>query len=362
MLAIALVLLVGSFAVSAGLTGVMRRLAPRIGLVDRPGGHKQHGREVPLGGGAAILATVGLAVGGAAVVVALLAQHRVGWVPAVVYDNLPGLAGRMPAAGVLLLGAAALFALGLIDDYRPLGPLIKLCVQAAVAGGVVALLQVRAAVFLPSLVSAALTAVWIVAIINAINFMDNMDGLAAGVVIVCGSIFTAAAAVNGQLFVPALLLVVIGSAGGFLAHNFPPARVFMGDAGSLVLGYFLAVLTVLTTYTKDFARHPTAVFMPLIILAVPLYDLVSVSAVRLAQGRRLARGDRSHFSHRLLARGMSVRAALVTIWLATAATGLAAIFLMRVGPALAWVVFAQTLCIVGIIALMELHWSKGRRP
>ncbi len=360
MVVIAVLLLGASFTVSALLTGLMRRIAPRLGLIDRPGGHKQHGREVPLGGGVAILATIGLAVGAAALAVHLIGRFDTSWAPDVLREHLPGLVQRMPSAGVLLAGAAALGLMGLIDDLRPLGPAVKLCVQGAVAVAAVWLLGVRAAAFLPAPLSAAVTVVWIVAIVNAINFMDNMDGLAAGVAVVCGAILSVAAAVNGQLFVPAMLLVVVGAAGGFLVHNFPPARIFMGDAGSQALGFFLGVLTVQTTYTRDFASHPTAVFMPLIILAVPLYDLVSVCGVRLAQGRSPARGDRSHFSHRLLARGMGVRSALLTIWLATAATGLAAVFLMRVGPALAWVVFAQTLCVLGMIGLIELHWSKGR--
>jgi UDP-GlcNAc:undecaprenyl-phosphate GlcNAc-1-phosphate transferase len=115
---------------------------------------------------------------------------------------------------------------------------------------------------------------------------------------------------------------------------------------------------VLTTYTQDFVAHPHAVLMPLIILAIPLYDMASVIAVRIASGRRIDAGDRSHFSHRLVDRGMSTRAAVGTNYLAVAATGLAAITLMRLPPHLAWIVLVQTICIVGMIALLEFMWRR----
>ncbi|MDD4891501.1 MAG: MraY family glycosyltransferase [Phycisphaerae bacterium] len=365
MLILGLVLLLGSFACSATLCAVVRRAAPRVGLIDRPGLHKQHGREVALGGGLAMLGTIALAILGGAMVVYGVARWEPGWVPEAVVENLRGLGDKMPAAMLIVVGAAALAALGLVDDYRPLGPVTKLVVEFAVVIPIVWLLQIRAAVFLPSLLSAGLTVIWIVLIVNSFNFLDNMDGLSASVTVLCGLFFAAAGIVNGQFFVPALMLVVIGAAGGFLLHNLPPARLFMGDCGSLVLGYFVGLLSVLTTYTHEFsmAGRPAAILMPLVILAIPLYDTFSVVTVRFAEGRKLLLGDHSHFSHRLLARGMSVRATLATVCLATCATGLAGIFLMRLPLRLAWIVFAQTLCILGIIALLELHWPRnGNRP
>ncbi|MCG3181656.1 MAG: putative undecaprenyl-phosphate N-acetylglucosaminyl 1-phosphate transferase [Phycisphaerae bacterium] len=368
MLLMATLLLGGSLVLGGLLTMVMAPLSRRIGLIDRPGGHKQHAVATPLGGGIAIFLTIAIVMLAGTAAVHLLdglatQGHRPAWMPPVVWVNLPGLLSRVPAALILLAGAAAMFVLGLVDDYRPLGPLAKFVVEAAVALAVVLLLKLAVVeAFLPRPIAIALPVFWIVAIVNAINFMDNMDGLAAGVVALCGLVFTAAAAVNGQLFVPALLLVVVGAAGGFLLFNFPPARIFMGDSGSSVLGYFLGVLTVQTTYTNDFAAHPAAVFMPLIILAIPLYDMASVTLVRLVQRRSIARGDHSHFSHRLVGRGMTPRAAVLTIYLAVLATGLASVFLMQVPAALAWIVVVQTLCIVGIIALLEVATSRRDQP
>jgi UDP-GlcNAc:undecaprenyl-phosphate GlcNAc-1-phosphate transferase len=221
--------------------------------------------------------------------------------------------------------------------------------------------EIHAAEFLPAPLSAALAVVWIVLMINSVNFLDNMDGLSAGVVILCGGFLVAAGAINGQFFVPGLMLVVIGSAGGFLVHNFPPARLFMGDSGSLVLGYFVGLLSVLTVFTTDADHHQAAMLMPLIMMAIPLYDTATVILVRVIKRAELLKGDRNHFSHRLAARGMSDRAVLAAVCLATCATGLAGVFLVQLPPQLAWVVFAQTLCVLGVIGFVEWHWAAPGR-
>lgn len=361
MLTVAILLLGGPLLLSALLTAAMVRVGPRIGLVDRPGaaGHKQHARVVPLGGGVAIFLTIAVTFGLGAAAILILQGWQPPWLPGIITANLPGLGKKLVAGLLLLPGAAALFAIGLYDDYRPLGAWPKLIGEIVVAGFTVWALDIRAAEFLPDAVSMAMTTLWIVTVINAINFIDNMDGLAGGVVALCGVIFTATAVVNGQLFVPAMLLVIVGAALGFLLFNFPPARIFMGDSGAYVLGYFLGVLTVLTTYTTRLEAQPAALAVPLIILAVPLYDLLSVLTVRVAGRRNPMVGDRSHFSHRLLGRGMSTRVAVLTIYLAVCATGLAAIFLLQLPAVLAGVVIIQTLCIVGIIAMLEFRWSGG---
>ena len=132
----------------------------------------------------------------------------------------------------------------------------------------------------------------------------------------------------GQVLVPALGCVFLGASAGFLIFNFPPARIFMGDAGSLVVGYMLATVSVLTTYFQSgHGTPPYALAMPLVILAIPLYDFTSVVIIRLLEGRNPMKGDQRHFSHRLVERGLSRRFAVLTIYLATATTGLAATLL-----------------------------------
>jgi UDP-GlcNAc:undecaprenyl-phosphate/decaprenyl-phosphate GlcNAc-1-phosphate transferase len=163
----------------------------------------------------------------------------------------------------------------------------------------------------------------------------------------------------GQWFVAASLALLLGALLGFLAWNFPPARIFMGDSGSLVIGFILGVLTVRTTFLphdRQWAAGWYAVFAPVIVLAVPLYDLIVVSTIRLARGKSPFVGDTNHFSHRLVARGMSRRTAVLCLYLLTAATSVAAILLPYVQTTFAaMLIFAQTLLVLGVVALLEQH-------
>ncbi len=203
-------------------------------------------------------------------------------------------------------------------------------------------------------ISGAVTVFWIVAITNAFNFLDNMDGLAAGVAAIVAASFLAASARMGQLFVPAWLCLILGSLCGFLLYNFPPAKVFMGDAGSLVVGYLLAVMSCLTTYVRPGETfYAYGVFVPLVLMAVPLYDMASVITLRLRDRSNPMVGDRRHFSHRLIRRGMSVRKAALTIYLCTAATAISATLLARVDTVGAVLVFSQTVIILAVLALLE---------
>jgi len=213
---------------------------------------------------------------------------------------------------------------------------------------------VRALEFLPPSLSIAATVVWLVLITNAFNFLDNMDGLSAGVGAIAAVILGAAAAATGQVFVPVTAFVVAGALIGFLVFNFAPASIFMGDSGSLVTGYMLGVLTVLTTFFDPVQqRTPFGVLVPVVVLAVPLYDVGSVCWHRRRAGRSLFIADRGHFSHRLVQRGMSPRSAVLTIYLATAATAMPALLLPNAGGGSAALLLAQCGCVVAIIAVLE---------
>ena len=161
------------------------------------------------------------------------------------------------------------------------------------------------------------------------------------------------------LLLPPLLALLIGALLGFLIYNFPPARIFMGDSGALFIGFVLGVLTVRTTYLlpgQDFAAGWYAVLVPVIVLALPLYDMIIVSAIRLSRGRSPFVGDTNHFSHRLVARGMSRRTAVLTLYLITAATGVAAILLPLVETTFAaMLIFVQTILILCVVMLLEQH-------
>jgi UDP-GlcNAc:undecaprenyl-phosphate GlcNAc-1-phosphate transferase len=264
------------------------------------------------------------------------------------------MAEKLPMLLAILGGGLVLQILGLVDDVRALGPWSKLAAQVLVAFALAAGFEIRAVEALGPGLSVGITVFWIVLIINAFNFLDNMDGLSAGVAAIAASIFACSAMASGQIFVPVMAWVLVGALLGFLMFNFWPASVFMGDAGSMVIGYFLSVLTVLTTYQDSEQRLlPFGVLVPLIVLAVPLYDVTSVVIHRLRAGVSPFRGDRRHFSHRLVKRGMSPRAAVSTIYLATAATSVSAVILPRADWAMASLIFAQCVCVVLIIAVLE---------
>lgn len=351
----------GPLLLSLSLTWLIRRWAVRVGFIDLPGGHKQHGRPVALGGGAAIFisACAPILVGTAAAwwlagTPTADAAAPPDWTPNGVARHLEGIASRLPVVGGIVMGALVLHVVGLIDDRRPLRPRAKFAAQFAVALGVAGPLGIRIIEAAPAPISILLTVLWIVGITNAFNFLDNMDGLSAGVGAIAAAIFALASLRAGQVFVPVMALVLSGTLAGYLVFNFHPASIFMGDAGSMVIGFLLSVLTVLTNY-YDPARNPTplGIAVPLVVLAVPIYDVASVVTLRLRLGLSPLKGDRRHFSHRLVARGLSIRGAVLTIYLATAATGLSAIVLPAVDWGGAALLLAQCVCVVVMIAILE---------
>ncbi|MFA5239289.1 MAG: MraY family glycosyltransferase [Phycisphaerae bacterium] len=263
--------------------------------------------------------------------------------------------GKTNQLVIILICALVLFLLGLWDDKKHLGPFFKLIVQFAVATTAAAFADVRVEFFIENeIITTVLSAFWIVLIINAFNFLDNMDGASAGIAVIVSSILFIAAAESGQVFVGGLALVFTGTLLGFLVFNFPPAKIFAGDAGSLVIGFFLALLSLRTTYYHQAqADQWYPVFIPLIVMAVPLYDFISVTTLRIKQGKSPFVGDTQHFSHRLKKRGLTDTQTVLTLYTATLCTGLGATFLYQVDLAGAFLIFAQTLLVLAIIAILE---------
>lgn len=308
--------LAGGFLATLAAVPVWRAWCRRAGWVDEPGHRKIHQAPVPLAGGLAVL--TGMAVPLALGALAL----QLGWL------DLPtrgafghGYARRAPQLLVLLAGALGMVGLGWWDDRYELRPAAKFLGQVLIALAVAAA-GVRATLFVPSLVfSLAVTTLWIVTVTNAFNFLDNMNGLCAGVGALGAGCFALKAAVGGQYLVAALALLVTAALAGFLPYNFPRATVFLGDAGSHLVGYLLAVLAILPDYYSP--AHPvrTAVLNPLLILAVPLGDLVRVVVWRWWHGRPVYVGDTNHLSHLLVRRGLRPTTAVLLIWLLAAALG-----------------------------------------
>ena len=351
----------------------IRRYADRFGLVARPGGHSSHRHVTPLGGGLGIyVGVVGTLSAGALVVVA--AGDQSGWIPDGLASMAAGASHRLTPLAGLLIAATTLTVLGYLDDARNLPPGWRLMVEFWVASFTVFGLGFELTAYIGSpWITRPLSVLWIVGIINSINMLDNMDGLAAGVAAIIAASMAAvmwrtpdAQTASPQFLVAGLLMVVSGACVGFLWHNRPPARIFMGDAGSYLVGYLIAVGMLMATFAGGglLDPRPHAVLAPLCAMAVPLYDTATVVGIRIREGRPIHRGDHSHFSHRLVALGLSRTAAVVTIYLVTATCGLAAVLLTTVPLTEAVMVIGIVVCMLALIAVLEsTSWNlRPRRP
>lgn len=356
-----------AIAVSAPVCWLMLRLGHRLGAHDTepmPGQTKMPRRAIPNTGGVGIFLGLALPMVIGLGVALLGPGERLADALPPLGPHLEGIRERLPMAAALLAALLVLHVVGAIDDRRPLGPWLKLGAILVPAGVLAGVFDTRLLELLDGHVggpwlSIAITVLWFGVVTNAMNFMDNMDGLSAGTASVAGGIFLAAALVNGQWFVAAVLALLVGACLGFLVFNVAPARLFMGDSGSLVIGFALAFLTVRTTYVDTTGSDvpPSGawygVLMPVVVLAVPLYDFASVTLIRLGQGSSPFVGDLQHFSHRLVRRGLSKRDAVAVIWGFTAATGAGGIVLGSVAPWQAILIGVQTVVILLVLALFE---------
>jgi len=362
-----------AFLISLFAVGLVKRFAVTLGLLDKPNARKVHTVPIPLGGGLGIwLGVVGTFLIGTIVLYLLRSNEQMAreWVPIRLQPHLPGLLSKAGQIWLLIGGGTILTILGLLDDRFSLDWRARLAVEFLVAGFVVYLqnLQLTAFIGIPWL-TGILSVLWIVVLINSFNMLDNMDALSGGVAaIICG-MFAMMLIVNPepaqgqpQLFVAAMLLVLLGSLLGFLKHNWPPATIFMGDAGSYFVGYWLAIGSLLATYAGAKGLTPHAVLAPLCILAIPLYDMGSVIWIRVREGRSPFQADKRHFSHRLVDLGMTKKQAVVTIYLATITCSLGALLLPRTDFWGAAIVLAIVLCMLALVGVLEsLTGSNGTK-
>lgn len=372
MITLVLILLAVGFFVSCVGTAVLVRVSHRFGAIDSEpieGQIKAAHRAIPNTGGIAIVSGVLLPIIGALIVFSLLDASSLPGFLAPVEDHLAGMESMRTMAWGLVACALGLHVLGLIDDRRPMGAMGKLVIMLIPGIVCATLLDTRLMTLLDAHVggswaSIAITVLWFVAVTNAMNFIDNMDGLAGGVAMIAGAFFLAAALINGQWFVGAILALLVGSCAGFLVFNFPPAKIFMGDGGSLVIGFLLAFLTTRTTYIANDSASSGAwygVLMPLAVLAVPLYDMLSVIIIRLSQGKSPFVGDLQHFSHRMRDRGISGRSTVLLIYGLTGATGCAGLLLARVQAWMAVVLGVQIVILLATLAYFEHRFNAGNR-
>lgn len=280
-------ILVFGFATSLGLTPVSRQIAFRLGVIDRPKNRNITKAPTPMMGGFAIYVAFALSL-----VLFSPEQHMVEF-------------------GAVISGATFLTFIGLIDDRYDLGIKIKLVVMT-IAAIVVVATGIHIQLFNHPLLDYPLTLFWIIAVTNAVNFLDNMDGLAAGLSTVAAFFFMLIAISQELSLVSALAAAVLGSAAGFLSYNFKPASSFMGDMGALPLGFVLAILGI----KLEFGSQPLDAtwVIPILVLALPVFDINLVIITRLLEGRSPGEAGKDHTSHRLMSFGFSDRVTLFILY------------------------------------------------
>jgi UDP-GlcNAc:undecaprenyl-phosphate GlcNAc-1-phosphate transferase len=293
-----------AFGIVVLLTPAVGGMARLLGVVDEPDARRLNKRPIPRLGGLAIFLGI--------------------LVPSLAFLDL---SSEMRG---IILGAAVACVVGAVDDFRGLDPLPKLAGQVAAASIPCAFgvwidhftFPLVGVVDLPAWIGMPLTVVWIVAVMNMVNFLDGMDGLASGVCAIAGLTFAILALSLGKIDAAVLSAVIAGACIGFLRHNFFPARIFMGDSGALVLGFTLATVSI-SGLLKT--ASTVVLFLPLLVLAVPIIDTSFVVARRLKYRRPISSPDRSHLHHRFMRIGFTQRRAALTMWAWTASLGAAAL-------------------------------------
>ncbi len=305
--------------ISYALTRVAIQVLPRLGLVSTP--DPNHPAPVPLGGGIAVWIAAGIALmflGGSG--------HAIG------------------SIGVIFLGATALFVAGVWDDVRLLQPGTKLLIQLAAASA-----MVIAGVTFPlgpglTWLAAPITVLWFVGVCNAFNLVDNMDGMLPGVAAVAGLFVGLFALATGRPETAIASWIVAGACAGFLPFNLPPARIFLGDSGSMFLGFLLAGLAIGESW-RGLTNLAFTILAPTLLLAVPIFNTTFVTVTRKLSGVPLSRGKADHINYRLLAHGLSRGRALVAVYALSAVAGTLGLLVLRITP-LAYAVGASLFLIV----------------
>ena len=323
-----------SFAISIYWTPVVAKAAAQMGIVDRPDGQlKEHDRDIPYLGGLAVFTAFLLTVG----ILSEFEQETLG----------------------LLLSATIVLTVGLIDDFGMMSVSQKLMGQTLAA-----LVLVKSGIyirleFVPWYIALPLTVLWILAVTNAFNIIDVLDGLSAGVGAVAALVLTVANVMAGRDSFAFLCVALAGATLGFLRYNFQPARIYLGDAGSLFLGFMLAALSMNAGYTRI---NLVAVIAPVLILGIPLFDLVFVIYVRWRNNLPVTQGSPDHFALRLRQCRLTVRETAVTTYAATLVLGGAALVMSQVTARWALVTVAGIVVLGIVTAFLLLKVDVGTGP
>ena len=328
-------LLIASAATSGLLTPLMRKVAFRFQIVDAPNQlHKTHKEPIPYLGGVAIILSI--------LLIALIGS---------IFTNVDS--GTRLTLLAILIPATIIGTVGLIDDIKNLSPFSRFIAQT-LSGILTALIIIKAqTVGSPtgnSILDFSITVLWIVGVTNSINFFDNHDGGASGTVAISSLGLFILSFISGQYYIAALAIVSAGSAMGFLVWNRNPARIYMGDAGSLFLGMMLASLLV--RFDPSPINRWAGFAIPILLLALPIMDTTVAVLSRIKRGISPFQGGQDHLSHRLVRRGLSRRKTAYVLWGATANFVFFAFLISNVGYAFEGVLLLAT----GILWLVMFSW------
>jgi UDP-GlcNAc:undecaprenyl-phosphate GlcNAc-1-phosphate transferase len=322
-----LLIFAAALVCAIGATPIARQVALRLGIINEPAGNRFSNKRIPMLGGIAMYAAFIIAV-------LLFAEQFY-------ISQMLG----------ILVGATWVSFLGIWDDRKMLNPLVKFAGQ--ILGALILIMTGVQVEFLHQpMLNAVITIVWVLGITNAINFLDNMDGLSGGVAAIAAFFFLALAALNGQILVGMLAAAMLGAALGFLLYNFNPAIIFMGDAGSLFIGFILAAIGIKLRFPAN--TDLVTWMVPVLVLGVPIFDTTLVTLSRVRRRVPIYVGGKDHTSHRLVRLGLSPRASVLVLYCVSAACGVLALIVAQADLVTAYAL-AGVVALIALIALWKFE-------
>jgi len=347
------VVIICAYVASTFLVFPVRALARRFGILDIPGGRKSHHAPVPLLGGLAVFGALVIVVGGSLYFVSNLQES---WLSRHFGGSLKDVSRYVliqPKLWALLIGASVVTFVGIADDIKGVSfsPLLKFTGQI-----IAALVLLHAGIFMDLLngniyLSMLVSVLWIVGITNSFNLLDNMNGLSSGIALICSFVFLALVMVKGEFFIALLLSAIIGSTLGFFQFNIR-GSIFLGDTGSLLLGYLLGAISIMARYVDSKEDSMFPVLAPLVILGLPLFDTFSVILIRLREKRSVFQGDQMHLSHRLVRIGMTKNQAVFFNYLMAFSIASTALFMINSRLLHSLLALALVLALVAMVSIL----------
>lgn len=350
------------FIVCQVLIPIAKKVGRSHQMIDAPASRRVHSKTTLRSGGLAIYFTFTLVI--LAHVASFYLFYQEPWFQKLlptIYIKMRTMQVIHEPLAALLIGVTAIYLLGFFDDQKKIK--VKLRVKWLVQI-LAALVAVTGGIYVTftsiPILDKLITVLWIVGITNAFNLLDNMNGLSSGVAVVCSSILLWVVIDQDQYFMAMVLSLFIGTLLGFLPHNFPKAKIFLGDQGSLVIGYILGCLTVLESFIIPQSTTGLGILVPLFVMALPLFDTLSVLTIRKTENRELFIADKSHLSHRLVDMGFSQTMAVILIYILTFIFGLAAILLIYVPLKVGIILLMQLILMILVVSFLMFYGGKNK--